>query len=402
MDRLAWTPRAWAYAGSSVAALVAGALEGRLYLTSLAAAVLFLLAVEAVLVGRRLPALALEVHPLRTKEAQPCSVDVRCTASAPDAQFKVALDPVFDLAGGSNLGTLEARSFQVSSRVRGPHAVGPLDVRIWSPLRLWAREHQVGQGVSVEVVPSAEDVKRFGLLSRTLKPLSGRFQVNRPGQGFDFFALRQYASGDTMRDVNWKASARQEELVVNQRQRETFSEIVVLVDARLVSAAGVPGTTPLDRSCRVALGLHMQANRSRDSIHIVAYGERVARLAKTASVHDCETLLARLPSRGASTLADAWADVRREVRGTGPVIVLSSLEADPMATRAMAEMRAQGHPVTVFSPCPAGPTWSSSRVRQRAREEALEAASALGAVVVDWQVGQGVEAQKPAAVEAFA
>jgi uncharacterized protein (DUF58 family) len=394
---LAWTRQASLYAVAGLALAVAGAWAGRLLPAAFGGTLLLVVAVESALASGRMPHVALQVSASRVPEGQPVDVAVECSRAGRDTQLQVRLDPAIAVPEGSNVVGGGPSRFAARCDLRGPRAIGPVQVRLWSPTRLWAREAETGAAHTVEVLPSSMDAKRVGLLSRTLKPVAGRFQVNRPGQGFDFFALRGYAPGDTIRDVNWKASARQEDLVVNQRQRETLTEMTILVDARLVGGAGVPGQSPLDRSCRVALGLYAQAARARDVVHLAAYGEDLTRLQRNASVHDCESLLARLDAGGRMTLDVAWRELSRDVRGTGPVLVLSSLEADPTAGHAFADMRARGHPVTLLSPQPKGPTWESpAGARRRAdREDRLASARAVGVVVVDWKPGSPIEADKP-------
>lgn len=394
---LAWTRQASLYAVAGLALAVAGAWAGRLLPAAFGGTLLLVVAVESALASGRMPHVALQVGASRVPEGQAVPVAVECSRAGRDTQLQVRLDPAVAVPEGSNVVGGGSSRFLARFDLRGPRAVGPVRVRLWSPTRLWAREAETGGAHTVEVLPSAMDAKRVGLLSRTLKPVAGRFQVNRPGQGFDFFALRGYAPGDTLRDVNWKASARQEDLVVNQRQRETLTEMTILVDARLVAGAGIPGQSPLDRSCRVALGLYAQAARARDVIHLAAYGDDLDRLQRNASVHDCESLLARLDARGRMTLDVAWRELSRDVRGTGPILVLSSLEADATAGHAFADMRARGHPVTLLSPQPQGPAWDSAAAagRREDRERRLASARAVGVVVVDWKPGSPIEADKP-------
>ena len=404
-DHLSWTPRTWALAAFGVAGLLAGAVAGRMAFTALAATLLVLLAVEALLVGRGMSRVALHLTPERVSEGQRATVRLEVAHALPDAQVRVELDPVLAVVEGDNVGDLSDRSFQVTTAVRGPHRIGPVSLRRWSPLRLWLRETELHEPLSLDVVPTPSDVKQLAIFSRTLKPLQGRFQVNRPGQGFDFFALRQYAPGDTIRDVNWKASARGEELIVNQRQRETLTEMVILIDSRLTSGAGIPGQSPLDRSCRIALAVYAAAVRSHDITHLRTYGEGLGRLPRGEGAHACEAFLAHLPAGGSTGLAEAWEDLVRELRGTGPILVLSSMEAeDAQATHAFADMRARGHPVTLVSPVPEGPTWESpgAHNRRRDREAALEAVRGLGVVVADWKVGQALQAERPRALGAVA
>lgn len=401
--RVRWTAHAAAYVVMGALFLVVGARTHTASLVVLGGILLLLITWDALRLQVRPPQVTMEVLPLRVPEDGSIHVRLQGHGVRPNHQLHVPLSPGLRLGDGSNVwhpGTHgdAHHTFRLQAPVRGPHPVGPATVRNWSPTRLWARDQVVSQENTVEVVPRSEDVKQFGILSKVVKPMQGRFTVNRPGQGFDFFTLRQYHSGDTMRDVNWKASARSDEdLIVNQRQMETHSEMLILLDARVVSGVGAIGRTPLDRGCRAALGLFADAVAARDTARFFAYGDELHELPPGHSdrVTGLETLLARLGAKGAVPLSMVWEKARTDMKSRGPIIIISSLEADASAPAVVADMMGRGHPITVLSPTPTGMVWDSDKDRQRAREAILDAIRDRGVVVVDWSPDRPIMAERP-------
>lgn len=403
-----WTAHAATYSVLGLAFLIVGALVDAALLVVLGGVLALVVAWDALRLQMRIPAVTMLVEPRRVPEEGRVHVQVQGHGLDDRHQVHVPLSPGVHLGQGSNVWTPDGGTeyaFVLDAKVRGPQRVGPATIRNWSPTRLWVRDHVLDQESTVEVVPRAEAVKHFGLFSRVVKPMQGRFTVNRPGTGFDFFTLRQYQTGDTMRDVNWKASARKDEdLIVNQRQMETHSEILILLDARVVSGVGPAGRTPLDRACRVALGLYADAVASRDTVRFLAYGDGMTQLppGTTDRVVSMENLLARLGAGGEVSALEAWQQARTDMKSHGPVIVLSSAEGDVSLRDAVADMAGRGHPVTLFSPSPTGQAWSDASDRQASRAKILDAVRDVGAVVVDWQPSQAVMAEKPTVAGAIA
>lgn len=400
--RLQWTPQAAAFAAGGIAMLVAGAMLGAAWLALLGGTLLLQVGLEALRVGARPPVLRLDPVTRRVPEESALRVHLEGEGLGPHQQLHVPLSTGLRLeAGESNLwhptGPAGEHTFHAVAKARGPQQIGPVTVRHWSPLRLWAQDNTLPLEAKVEVVPRAAPVKRFGLLSRVVKPMQGRFQVNRPGQGFDFFTLRGYTPGDTMRSVNWKASARREDLIVNQRQLETHSEILILLDARTLMGVGPVGSTPLDRACRAALGLFEDAVSSRDTVRFVVYGDGLTELPQGGDrLQALEGLLARLPARGTTPCQPAWDQARRKMKSHGPVILLTSAELDFELPQVASDIVARGHPLTVLSPTPLGPDWEAAAPRREARAHILEGLRHRGAVVVDWDAGQKeAVAEKP-------
>lgn len=401
--RIQWTAHAAAYTILGPVLLAVGARLGSVPLVALAGVLLLLVTWDAVRLQVGPPDVVAEVHGRRVPEGGKVVVRLSGRRLRNQHQIHVPLAPGLRLSAGSNLwhpeGEHEAtHEFTLEAAVRGPQAIGPVTVRMWSAARLWSRDLILVPKDIVDVVPRAEDVSEFGILSKVVKPMSGRFTVNRPGQGFDFFTLRHYHPGDTMRAVNWKASARKDDdLIVNQRQMETHSELLILLDARAVSGVGPIGQTPLDRGCRVALGLFVEAVSQRDTVRFLAYGDGIVTLppGRSDRVTALETVLAHLGAKGNVPLMEAWGVARKDMKSPGPVVVISSTEADGSSAAAMADMAGRGHPVTLLSPRPIGTDWESDRVRHESRDHQMQAVRDRGAMVVDWIVSTPVHAEKP-------
>ncbi len=404
--RLLWTKQAAAYGVIGALTCLGGALAGLPGVALLGGTLLVWIAVDALLAGTGHPHVKMDVQPLRVAEGREASVAVDASHVRRHHQFLVPLGRGLRVADdASNVWTpAAAGSFHmdlgVVAEVRGPQAVGPVHVRRWSPSRLWISDVIVTEEVAMDVVPRMEDLSEVRIVSKTLRPQTGRFPYNQPGEGMEFFALREYQSGDSIRAVNWKASARSEGLIVNQRQRETESEIVIMLDARLVAGTGPAGHSPLDRSCRAALAVYADAAASKDIVRFIAYGDGVVRMPRDTpggKVHTFEDILARLPAQGMTSSGDAWHEIRRDIKLHGPAFIFTSAEGDPTLPGVVGNLIGRSHPVTVISPQPAGPAWDEDEARQRRREKALKAMQDLGAEVVDWSMDDNLRAEAPEA-----
>lgn len=89
----------------------------------------------------------------------------------------------------------------------------------------------------------------------------------RPGQGYELLGLRPYHPGDDPRGIHWKQSARQGQLISQQRQHEELRRLEIVFDnavgeldeagrqsfERLVSEAATAALDFLDQGSEVAL-----------------------------------------------------------------------------------------------------------------------------------------------------
>ena len=116
---------------------------------------------------------------------------------------------------------------------RGRHTFGPVTLRRRSLMRLWLwQERVIPTGIdTIRVYPDFARVVQFGLLA-TDNRLSqiGVLERRRRGEGLEFHQLREYREGDSPRQVDWKASARQGKLISRDYQDERNQQIVFLLD----------------------------------------------------------------------------------------------------------------------------------------------------------------------------
>lgn len=179
--------------------------------------------------------------------------------------------------------------FHVRPPRRGDASFGDLHLRVLGPLGLvWRGWRRVGSGQAVRVYPSLRELRRYDLLVRRgleAEPV-GR-PVRRPGQSLEFERVREYLPDDDVRRINWKATARRGEPMVNQFEAERSQNLVVLLDAGRAMAALAeapsgeddaqtgPGLSKLDYALNAGLLLAYVASRRGDRVALLAYADDV-------------------------------------------------------------------------------------------------------------------------------
>ncbi|MFB6095953.1 MAG: DUF58 domain-containing protein [Haloferacaceae archaeon] len=115
-------------------------------------------------------------------------------------------------------------AYEVTYADRGEQAVGPARVTVRDVLGLVARTFEVGGTDALTVYPRTTPLSPGGR-NRLLAVVGSGDGPQRD----EFDHLREYAAGDSLRDVNWKASARRDDLVVDEYTAADVAERVVVV-----------------------------------------------------------------------------------------------------------------------------------------------------------------------------
>ncbi len=157
---------------------------------------------------------------------------------------------------------------------RGRHTLPPLQVRALDTLGVFPIDLEVPALARLTVLPEVLRLKRIPIRPTQTRPYPGPILSRTGGPGTDFFGLREYQTGDPLRWVNWRASARQsEELLTNEFEREHIADVGLILDAR--QQTDVPGPEPLfEYGVRAAAALAdaFISDGNRVSLLIYGYG----------------------------------------------------------------------------------------------------------------------------------
>jgi len=258
--------------------------------------------------------------------------------------------------------------FRIEFHRFGLQRVGPVQVRMADPFGFAAVDHEVAPAVDVRVYPQRDRLRDPVLRAKQMRPMMGRYEVSQPGQGFEFFGLRDYSVGDRPRDVNWKASARMGTLIVNQRQKENDAEVVVIVDARAATDVGSQTRSPFAQGCRAALAVAEAHLKGRDGVRVVAYGKDLQEDRHTGATRRLQgvlDLLVQLEPEGDLPLEEVVQRLLPSLRRRSPVLLVSPLLGDPTLRQALATLRSHDLPVSCIA-CEPGWTDTAPTVARQA------------------------------------
>jgi uncharacterized protein (DUF58 family) len=204
----------------------------------------------------------------------------------PPAGFEVdAPGLIFSMLAGARDAAVV--NYHVRPPRRGDARFGELYVRLEGPLRLIRRTfRQAGTAADVRVYPNLRELRRYDLLIRRgLEAQPAGRPVRLAGASTEFERIREYLPDDEFRRINWKATARRGQPLVNQFEAERSQNLVMLLDAgRSMAALADPldeasddglGLTKLDRALNTALLLAYVASLRGDRVSLLAYADDV-------------------------------------------------------------------------------------------------------------------------------
>lgn len=126
----------------------------------------------------------------------------------------------------------------------------------------------------IKVYPFLLDVTPYELLamSDNLTEL-GIKKIRKVGHQTEFEQIKDYVKGDDYRTINWKASARRHQLMVNVYQDERSQQIYNVIDKGRIMQQAFKGMTLLDYAINASLVLSYVAIRKDDKAGLVTFNE---------------------------------------------------------------------------------------------------------------------------------
>lgn len=155
-------------------------------------------------------------------------------------------------------------SFRVRAGKRGAHDVGPVRVEsIHAPGIRAPATSETTPAVRVDVKPAHAPVRRIRGLSGLAKQMFPENDATTSGiQTTEFQDIREYRAGDMIKDINWRATARQSGFasgtaapLVNQYEREGKKAVWLFLDAAPYMQVGTSVDNSFEHAIKAATGI---------------------------------------------------------------------------------------------------------------------------------------------------
>lgn len=145
-------------------------------------------------------------------------------------------------------------SYDLRPTQRGEFNFGNINVFCKTSIGLLNRKLIFNKDITVPVYPSFVQMKKFELyaISNRLTDI-GIKKIRRIGHTMEFDRIKEYVLGDDVRSINWKATARSNELMVNQFQDERSQQVVNVIDMGRVMKMPFDGLHLLDYAINTSL-----------------------------------------------------------------------------------------------------------------------------------------------------
>ncbi|MDJ1468806.1 DUF58 domain-containing protein [Cytophagaceae bacterium DM2B3-1] len=159
---------------------------------------------------------------------------------------------------------------------RGEYQFGALNIFVSGIIGLVRRRYIFDQGESVPVYPSYLQMRKYELLAISDRLTEmGIKKIRRIGQNREFEQIKEYVQGDDIRTINWKATARRNNLMVNHYQDEKSQNVYSVIDKGRVMKMPFEGMSLVDYAINASLVLSNIAVLKEDKAGIITFNHNI-------------------------------------------------------------------------------------------------------------------------------
>ncbi len=238
----------------------------------------------------------------------------------------------FDLKTSIEKGENKFFDYTLRPVERGVYAFGDLIVFAGSPLGLIARKYSYDRAQEVPVYPSFLQLRKYDLMAFTNRLFEyGLKKIRRIGHTMEFEQIKDYVMGDDIRNINWKATAKKGQLMVNQFQDEKSQPIYSVIDMGRVMKMPFNELSLLDYAINATLVISNIAIKKQDKAGMLSFSNgvsnRVAAERRSSQMNlIMETLYNLKTDFVESDFGRLYVDVKRNINQRSLLLLYTNFE----------------------------------------------------------------------------
>ena len=167
-------------------------------------------------------------------------------------------------------------NYQINPKDRGVYQFGNINVFARAFLGLIQRRHVLNHCADVHVYPSIIQMKKYELMAFSKTSIfEGIKKIRRIGNANEFEQIKNYVQGDDFRHINWKATSRRRQLMVNQYQEERSQQVYTVIDKSRVMRMPFNGLTLLDHAINTSLVITNVVLQKYDKAGLITFSDKL-------------------------------------------------------------------------------------------------------------------------------
>lgn len=174
--------------------------------------------------------------------------------------------------------------YQLRPVDRGEYFFGKLNIYASTVIQLAKRRASFGKDQMVKVYPSFVQMKKLDFMAIDRKiSQPGLKKIRKIGHTMEFEQIRDYVLGDDVRSINWKATAKQGGLMVNQYQDEKSQPVYSVIDTGRTMKMPFENLKLVDYAINSSLAFSNIVLKKKDKAGLISFSNKLGKIVPASS-----------------------------------------------------------------------------------------------------------------------
>lgn len=197
---------------------------------------------------------------------------------------------------------------------------------------------------TIAAYPSIIQMKQYELKVFAQTAATGIKKIRRLGHNNEFEQIKNYVQGDDIRTVNWKATSRRNELMVNQYQDEREQQVYMIIDKSRSMRMPFNDLTLLDYAINSTLAFANVCLRKGDKAGLMTFSDKLgSKLAAERTKNQLSRIM-ELLYRQKTRFLEAnyeilYHGIRNHIKGRSLIMLYTNIESEYALKRILPLLR---------------------------------------------------------------
>ncbi|MDO9573313.1 MAG: DUF58 domain-containing protein, partial [Candidatus Omnitrophota bacterium] len=208
---------------------------------------------------------------------------------------------------------------------RGRYVIGPLAAYFFDPLGLFYFKQVYPVYSEVYVYPRTFNIRKFPALNKGTSPWLGVETSRVSGDDDEFYGVREYKRGDPLKKIHWMVSARKNQLIVKEFQRQSFFRATIMFNLEKEDNIGEGKECVGEYIIKIVASIAKYLINLGVSIEVISHAGEVVHIPFNKGQEHLEEILKFLTIAQAEsriTLAELFATFQRNILEDSSLIVV--------------------------------------------------------------------------------
>ena len=161
---------------------------------------------------------------------------------------------------------------------RGKYDIGPITAYFFDPLGLFYFREKYPVHAELYVYPRTFRVRKFPHLNKGSSPWMGIETSRVSGDDDEFYGVREYKRGDPLKKIHWMVSARKNQLIIKEFQRQSFFRATILFNLEKDDNFGEGKESVAEYSIKIVASIAQYLIHSGVSVEIISHAGEVVHI----------------------------------------------------------------------------------------------------------------------------